>query len=156
MRDNFYKSIGEPNENGCILWNGSLSTKKGLNECGYGIIWNGRRYERAHRYSYEIHYGLIPEGMYILHKCDIPHCVAPNHLFVGTHQDNMKDRSKKNRCNITKGEKSYLAKFTNEEAIKIREIYKNGGISTRQLAKLFDVSQPCINNIIHRRSYKNA
>ena len=134
----FYRHTLVPNENGCMIWKGALASKKGLN--GYGKIRiKGGKQIAAHRFSYEIHNGQIPQGMHVLHKCDTPRCVAPEHLSIGTASDNMKDREAKKRGNIPEGENNYLAKFTNEQANEIREIYKTGGVSSRQLAKLFNV-----------------
>jgi len=65
---------------------------------GHGYFWDGSKLILAHRYSYEQHFGPIPEGLCILHKCDNPPCVNPEHLFVGTKSDNIKDRDKKGRC----------------------------------------------------------
>lgn len=79
-------------ESGCWLWQGYTSGKE-----GYGrIIVNGASL-RAHRVSYEAFIGPIPEGMLICHKCDTPLCVNPNHLFIGSNQDNQRDASAKGR-----------------------------------------------------------
>jgi hypothetical protein len=76
----------------CWLWTAS-TTRRG----GYGQInWNGRM-QRANRVSWQIAYGDIPQGLQILHKCDVPACVRPDHLFLGTHLDNMNDARQKGR-----------------------------------------------------------
>lgn len=66
-----------------------------LNNRGYGKVGNST----AHRLSYKLHIGRIPNGRFICHKCDVPNCVNPKHLFLGTHSDNMKDRQAKGRAN---------------------------------------------------------
>lgn len=71
-----------------------------VNKAGYGIIKIGRKSFRAHRYSWGVKNGLIPDKMEICHKCDNPRCVNPEHLFLGTHQENMMDAYKKNRIRI--------------------------------------------------------
>ncbi len=78
---------------GCWEWQGSTRN-------GYGVISKGGRNGRqlkAHRLSYEMHLGSIPEGMIVCHTCDNPICVNPGHLFVGTHKDNAVDKMNKNR-----------------------------------------------------------
>lgn len=83
------KYIPEPNS-GCWLWIANA------NRTGYGCLSDSKQ-RLAHRISWEIHRGPIPEGLYVLHKCDVPICVNPEHLFLGTHQDNMDDMVRKGR-----------------------------------------------------------
>jgi hypothetical protein len=87
------KYIPEPNS-GCWIWTGWV------NRAGYGYININGRHERdteAHRAAWLLFRGPIPEGMYVCHKCDIPSCVNPDHLFLGTQTDNMRDASAKGR-----------------------------------------------------------
>ena len=80
--------------NGCWEW--KKSTFKG----GYGAITiNGKQFS-AHRASYECFVGEIPEGLHVLHKCDNPRCINPDHLWVGTHKENMLDKMAKGRDNV--------------------------------------------------------
>lgn len=79
----------EPNS-GCWLWTRSVSM-------GYGKLWWDKKHQRAHRVSWELHNGAIPDGMLVLHKCDTPPCINPAHLFLGTHADNAADKIAKGR-----------------------------------------------------------
>lgn len=75
----------------CLEWNGSLDTS------GYGLIRVGKKLYKVHRWAYETKIGPIPEGMLVLHACDNRKCYEVSHLFLGTLQDNMRDRNNKNR-----------------------------------------------------------
>lgn len=91
----------EPNS-GCWLWMGNLADKR-----GYGLVSvrSGDKYIRigAHRFSWQLHKGPIPKGILVCHHCDVPSCVNPDHLFLGTHSDNTKDAHSKGRMDA--GEK---------------------------------------------------
>lgn len=93
----FWDKVPDRPENGCWIWAGR---KVG----GYGALRSGRtasgkhRWVRAHRLSWEIHNGPIPDGLQVLHGCDNPPCVRPDHLRVGTHADNMADKVARGRC----------------------------------------------------------
>lgn len=94
--------IPEPNS-GCWLWLRSVKGKKGTNNYG-SIHRNGRSFS-AHRYSWMKHLGRIPNGMFVLHKCDVRCCVNPDHLFIGTQSDNIVDCVRKNNMNSYNGNK---------------------------------------------------
>lgn len=89
----FFKNISYKNINDCWIWQGRKDKD------GYGIMWN-KKATKAHRYSYEIHFGQIPNNLIICHKCDNPGCVNPKHIYAGTHSDNAKDKIDKIRHKI--------------------------------------------------------
>lgn len=76
----------------------------------------------AHRFSYEKYIGLIPEGMFVCHKCDNPSCVNPEHLFLGNADINNKDRVKKGRSNSARGSKCGSSKLKEEDVLEIRRM----------------------------------
>ena len=78
-------------ESGCLVWMGSIEKN------GYGRFFVDGHPYYAHRGSWELHRGAIPVGMHVCHKCDVPSCINPNHLFLGTHTDNMADKAAKGR-----------------------------------------------------------
>jgi len=85
-------------ESGCWIWMGA-TTKKGYGDIKYKADKKASHH-RAHRLAYELHKGEIPKGMLVCHTCDIPGCINPSHLFVGTAQDNTDDMIKKGRQNF--------------------------------------------------------
>ena len=131
---------------GCWLWTGATTYY------GYGSIdIDGRPY-RAHRLSWELHNGSIPEGLNVLHTCDNPPCVRPDHLWLGTHAENMRDRDFKGRLvppPIRRGEDANAAKLTAEQVLAIREDTR----SLRLIAADYDVSRSAISLIRRRKNW---
>ncbi len=82
--------IPEPNS-GCLLWEGTIARD------GYGSISRNGRTRVLHRFVWEEVNGTIPNGLHVLHRCDVPACVNVAHLFLGTHTDNMRDLVAKGR-----------------------------------------------------------
>ncbi len=90
------RAIPEPNS-GCLLWEGAVQRH------GYGHIRRGGRYLSLHRVVWEETHGAIPDGLHVLHRCDVPACVNVAHLFLGTHTDNMRDIVAKGRHTSNRG-----------------------------------------------------
>lgn len=116
LRERFYEQVNK--SDGCWEWEGQRSEK------GYGVFeefHEGRRYRmRAHRLSYALENGPIPKGMLVCHHCDNPACVRPDHLFLGTHQDNANDRDAKGRGAYPKGTiPAHLVPFTAAKGTRI-------------------------------------
>jgi hypothetical protein len=130
---------------GCWLWTG------GVEGGGYGSI-KKKGHHLAHRFSWELHYGEIPDGLYVCHKCDNPPCVRPDHLFLGTHQDNMRDMAEKGRRRSGRGN----TKLTKQQVAAIRSRYSPGAVTYEQLGAEYGVSSGAINHIIHNRTHKEA
>jgi len=111
---------------------------------GYGQLSIDGKMHRAHRVSYELYKNKIPEGLHVLHKCDNPPCVNPDHLELGTPQDNVDDKTKRGRQ--ARGEKHGCAKLTEADVLEIRQMIQNG-VYYRIIAELFDVNIPQISMI---------
>ena len=117
---------------------------------GYGAMNYSGRIMRVHRISWLINNGAIPEGKQILHTCDNPLCVNPDHLFVGTNSDNMADKVRKGRQ--AKGENQGSSKLQENSVREIRQKYQQG-ISQRELAKQYNVSTPAISQIVTKKCW---
>lgn len=96
--DRFWEKVDKKTDNDCWEWKAYKISNKPGREYGY-FDFGGGVDGLAHRFSYILHYGEIPDGMEVCHRCDNPKCVNPKHLFLGSHQDNMDDMMKKNRGN---------------------------------------------------------
>jgi hypothetical protein len=99
----------------------------------------------AHRVSYEIEFGSIPDGLFVCHHCDNPECVNPSHLFIGTQLDNRRDAVKKGRT--ARGSKSASAKL-NEADVRFIRFWVSLGYLQREIAKCFNVGQTTISAIV--------
>lgn len=107
----------------------------------------------AHRVSWQLHNGPIPEGMFVCHACDNPPCVNPAHLFLGTALDNSRDMIQKGRG--VRGERAGSARFTAEQIRDMRERYSRGDISQGQLAREYRTSTGTMNAILRRKTWKH-
>jgi hypothetical protein len=131
--------------NNCWEWNGCKHTK------GYGLFWGYKKQTRAHRISWLLTNG-DPGKFWVLHHCDNPSCVNPSHLFLGTHDDNMQDRNKKERQ--TKGEKNGRSKIDEQKVLDIRKRYSNGE-RQNSIAMDYSISQNQISDIVNRKRWKH-
>lgn len=120
------------------------------NRGGYGQVRLGRMVG-AHRLAYALHYGVDPGELHVLHRCDRPACVNPEHLFLGTHQDNMRDRAAKRRGN--RGERHTLAKISFPIATEIREAAARGE-TRRSIGARFGIDQSTVTRIVHFRTWR--
>lgn len=133
---------------GCWLW---IASRHRL---GYGNIGVRPSISApAHRVSWELHVGPIPNGLHVLHKCDVRNCVNPGHLYLGTHQDNMRDRNSRNRCGTSKGEKNGSAKLAEWQ---VREIRSAEDKSPTALARKYQVSPSTIAWILSGNTWKHV
>ena len=110
-KDRFWRQVKKTD--GCWIWAG------GTDKNGYGRMKakvGGKIYRTAHRYSYTLHTGeIVPDDMVVMHSCDNPRCVNPDHLSLGTNRDNMLDKMAKERANVPKGELTGKARLTEKQ-----------------------------------------
>ncbi len=139
-------------ERGCWEYNGARDPG------GYGKIAAGEdsaaRLSSAHRVAYKHWVGPIAKGQHVLHHCDNPACFNPEHLFVGTARDNVKDMIAKGRKRVLKGEEHGRHVLAQEVVLEIRKL-RNEGMGATALATRFGVKRDLINKIIFRRCWKH-
>lgn len=140
-----YATAGDPNT--CWVW------EKAPSGFGYGVVCFRQAKLPAHRVSYELHHGPIPDGMLVCHRCDNPACVNPAHLFLGTDADNFADMNAKGRR--AHGERSSSAKLTEQDVIEIREMRKFG-LLYKEIAVLYGVDRETIGSIVRMDTWKHV
>lgn len=133
---------------GCWLWTGCTAS-------GYGMIKVCGKGQGVHRISYKLHKGPIPDGLLVCHTCDVRNCVNPEHLFIGTPQENTQDMVNKHRQNTPRGESSGGAKLTESDVKEIRRLRENGH-SLKSLAKQFGVTHPNIHYICTKHTWAHV
>jgi hypothetical protein len=152
IENRFWEKVDKRGDDECWNW------KARLDRDGYGRIASGGRYAtmyRAHRFSYELHYGNIPENLVVLHLCDNPSCVNPAHLKAGAQSENLQDALDKGRRTVPSfpGEANGYSKLTENDVKKIRSLYAQGNISQQELAAAFKVTQSAVSRVILRKGW---
>lgn len=147
----FWKKTIKGNLRECWRWVGLFTHN------GYGVFKIAKKNIRAHRFSYEIHKGPIPKGLFVLHKCDNRACVNPEHLFLGTAKENTQDMLKKGRGSkppIIRGSKNNKAVLTEKKVRQIKRLFLSGH-KNMEISKLFGVSRDCIYDIRTGKSWRH-
>lgn len=137
--------------NGCWLWSGSVSSY------GYGKMKIDGKQFSAHRFSWEIHIGVIDDGLCVCHTCDTPLCVNPAHLFLGTNQENSYDRHEKGRTKgaFPSGDKHPMSKLSTENVISIKKRLEDGE-AHKDIAKDFGVQREAITKIKNNKTWSHV
>lgn len=131
----------------CWIWTGPR------NRSGYGVTGVRGIPSLAHRLLWEMLNGEIPPGMFICHRCDIPSCINPKHLFLGTPKDNSQDMVRKNRVSRPIGELHPQAKIKNRDVRKIRSLAARG-ISQASIAKMYNMHQASISYMVNGKTWR--
>lgn len=133
----------------CWLWTGTTIR-------GYGSF---NKHGYAHRFSWELHNGQILNGLHVLHKCDVRACVRPEHLFLGTNYDNIRDKCAKGRqfkLGPRYGVENNASKLTTVQVLEIRKRYANNDVSMAVLASDYNIGPTQVGNIINRISWTHV
>lgn len=153
----FMKNVFIPEDKSqCWEWTGKKDRK------GYGQFYfyreNGKFYRPgAHRVSYILLKGPVEDGKCVCHHCDVPSCVNPAHLFVGTYKDNVADMDRKGR-RVTSGligENNHRCKISTNTVIEIRKLYAEGKYSQDQIGSFYGLKQSQVSRIIRGESWKS-
>lgn len=136
LQERFYNKVKKTQS--CWLW---VGTKNGR---GYGVIGDGGKLLLAHRVSYRLFNGDLLIGLCVLHKCDNTSCVNPDHLWLGSQRENMRDKCLKGRACGSKGVRNGRAKLNENLVKEIRRLYKTQEFSHTGLAEVFNVSKATI------------
>jgi hypothetical protein len=136
--DNFWSRVTK--SRGCWSWRGAKSW-------GYGRIGFGK----AHRFSWELHFGPIPKGLFVLHKCDNRQCTNPRHLFLGTQADNLRDMALKGRS--ASGERNARAKLT-DRTVKLVRQARAKGETLAAIGSRFGVSATTVLRAVRRECWR--
>lgn len=148
--DRFHNSYEPVTECGCWLWTKATYGR------GYGSMFltktGGPRTIKAHRFSWELHNGPIPDGLHVLHKCDVRTCVNPDHLYLGDNTQNIKDRMERGPKTGLAGEKHLKAKLSEQNVRDIRL----SELPTSILAKKYNVKNCTIRNVKRRKTWVNV
>jgi HNH endonuclease len=144
----FYSKI-VIHENGCWLWQASAA-----NKFGHGrFYWKLKNYQ-AHRVAWTIERGSMPI-LQICHKCDVPKCCNPDHLFEGTQMDNVRDMITKGRAKKSHGERHFAAKLTATDVIEIRE-RKMAGATYREITNNFKINHKTAWNVVNLKTWRHV
>jgi len=146
----FWIKVDKKSDDECWEWKASFFRGN-----GYGLFWYNGKKISAHRFSYFIHNGEIPNGLYVCHHCDNHKCVNPKHLFLGTALDNERDKMSKSRQasgkkNGQAGTKAWSNKLSEKDIIDIRNIYASKQMSQKDLSIKYGVANGTISRIVNK------
>jgi hypothetical protein len=130
----------------CWAWLGRCDPSS-----GYCSLVVNKKLVYAHRYSYEIHIGKIPSGLFVCHRCDNRPCTNPSHLFLGTNYENRRDSVEKRRHAY--GERTGAAKLTNEKVLAIRKAFNEGQAAVK-IARDYGICFQSVYYIVNRTTWK--
>ena len=149
LEQRFHESYVREPMSGCWLWTKSDNGH-------YGLLSRDGKQQRAHRISYDLHVGPIPDGLVVMHICDNTLCVNPNHLRVGTQLENIKDRDVKGRQvpNHPKGEANGMRKLSEADVLSIRRLSSTGW-TMKSIAERFEISRSTVSFIASKKRWSH-
>jgi len=150
--DRFWDKFERPEE-GCWPW--VAATKNGYGCIGREDYWlSGSKTIYAHRLSWMLWNGPIPDGFCVCHSCDNTSCVNPDHLFLGSHKDNMRDMFSKNRRKSAVGEHHGKSKVTRRQVEFIKDLVLQHGMTQSEASRIFGLSRNQAHYMIKGKTWK--
>ena len=155
--ERFWSKVDIRDTNECWPW-------KGFTNDGYGMFWLDGKPQRASRVAWALRLGAVPDGLMVLHRCDVRACVNSEHLFLGTHADNMRDMREKGRsvCPakehpelMARGVRAGAAKLDDDKVVIIRQMSLDG-CSQRKIAAVFGVDRKTVAKVIRRETWAHV
>ena len=140
----FWAKVDRRGPDECGLWTAAKL------KSGYGSFEFHQKTSRAHRVSWMLAHGNMPDGLFVCHTCDVRACVNPAHLFLGTHSDNMKDKQRKQRA--PHGEDQWQAKLTEADVIEMRRSH----LSLSKIAAIFGIAVSNVSQIRSRKRWAHV
>lgn len=142
-KDKFLASVNQAGPNGCWIWTGQIMPT------GYGQLG---RHDYAHRVSYQLHKGAIPAGANVCHSCDVPACVNPDHLWLGSQLDNLQDMAQKGRS--TRGAANAGAKLSEQQVIEMWDLHR-AHVRQKVIAAVYGVHAQYVSLIFSGRRWQH-
>ena len=149
-----FRSLCKMVDNGCIEWQGKRTVKGKRSAGGYGQVSVNGRLLLAHRVAWELAHGPIPVGMFVCHICDNPSCVNVDHLFLGSHTDNMRDAKLKGRLTGPRGSSNRWVKLTETDVLEIRSL-RTSGADLKSIADRFGICFQNVSMIANRKTWRH-
>ena len=149
VSNRFWSKVDKKGIDDCWEW------QAGIKSTGRGNFSIGRKTIQAHRMAWMLTFGEIPKGMLICHHCDNGKCVNPNHLFLGTYKDNVKDMYEKGRDNVLYGEQDPKSILTEKQVIDIKTRWIPYKYSQQKLANEYGVARTTIQSIVGNKNWKH-
>lgn len=163
VEERFWEKVQKTD--GCWLWTGAGSKS----ELGYGLFYFNGRYMGAHRASWIMRHGEIPDDLFVCHHCDNPTCIRPAHLFLGTQKENLADRESKGRTlkgkdhwahqkpeRLARGSFHGNTRLTESVVREMRQKYADKKASQNELSREYGLSQASVNSILMGKTWAHA
>lgn len=147
VKEKIQRSIVIDQTSGCWLW------QKAKEAFGYGVIRADNKRYLAHRLSYKVYNGKLDDKLLVLHKCDVPACINPDHLYMGTYKNNMEDCVRRGR--FASRDRKPNAKLKSTDIQTIKNLYFAEKLTHKEIAHVYKVSIRLIGDVVNEKRWSN-